>query len=566
MPTLPEPVGDDDASERAFRWCTLAAGAAALLVVVVLALKAATWDWLAVGDFGVMRLRTLDVGTSHTPLVGVYSRWGWNHPGPFIYYAYAPFVRAVGGGGHGLLLGALAVSVASVAATLVVAARAGRRFLTLTGLVLALFLVGLDPAGLINPWNPYVLILPLFAAAVAAWRTAFDDRFAAVVLVVAGSFALQSHLLAGPPVLGLLAVGAVGLGLRAVRGPERNHARLTAALAVGVGLVCWIPPVVQQLTGTDGNLAAIFDFALHNDEPRSGWGVGARVVGSALSLPPTWITGALSRESHPIPWALFALGAATAWAVRRRWTNEVVLCVVAWVLVLAAFVGSAQVTGIAFPYLFRWVWAVAAVVWMAVGAVALAELRSRWTGARFAPAAMAAATAVVLVGLVVSAPGYSELEGSDRPLRDVSSVLDPAMAALAAAPGPVLLTPTDFGIDTAVGLELLARADEAGLDVGFPSDQAFALGGHRTLDPATARSEMVLAAGDAIDRLAADPRFRLVAEYVPLTPEEQAELDRLGAVDWGSSPSGPEYDRYRELTDRAYERISLYLTTPDRPG
>ena len=383
-------------------WLLLLAGALGAVLVVVLAVRVLTWDWLAVGDYGTIRLHTLDVGTSHTPLVGVYSRWGWNHPGPLLFYALAPFLRLTGGDGHGLLLGALAVNTSAVVATLVVAARAGRRVLALTGLVLALLVLGLDPAGLIDPWNPYMLILPLFAAAIGAWRTVMGDRVAAVVLIVAGSFAVQSHVLAGPPVAVLLGVGVVGLAWRCWRGPARGHDVRTAVIAVGVGVVCWIPPIIEQLTHSPGNLRQIIDFALHGDETPVGWAVGARVVGRALSLPPTWITGGLSGDTRPIPWALFGLLVATGWAWRRRWTSELVLCVTTWLLVLAAFVGSSRVTGVAYPYLFRWVWVVGALAWMAIAAVALAELRERWSWARFAPAALAAATSIVLVVLLVT--------------------------------------------------------------------------------------------------------------------------------------------------------------------
>ena len=447
--------GTDDGEDRLSSWLLLGAAAVGILLVATLAIRVMTWDWIAVGDYGTIRLHTLDVGTSNTPLVGVYSRWGWNHPGPMLFYALAPFLRLSGGEGHGLLLGALVVNAGAIAATLVVAARAGRRTLALTGFVLALLIVGLDPAGLVDPWNPYTLILPLFAAAIAAWRTVMGDRVAAVVLIVAGSFAVQSHVLAGPPVAVLVVVGAVGLAVRCWRGPDRRHDRLTALIALVVGLVCWIPPIIEQFTHSPGNLGQIVDFAIHGEGTPVGWTVGARVVGRVLSLPPTWITGGLSREMRPIPWALFGLVLVTVWAWRRRWTSELVLCVTTLLLTLAAFVASSRVTGVAYPYLFRWVWIVGALAWLSIAAVVIAELRSRWSWPRFVPAALAGATIVVLGLLVVSGPDLTDLRRADQPLRDVSSVIEPTMDALREAPGPVLMTPTAFGIDSTVGIELL---------------------------------------------------------------------------------------------------------------
>ena len=240
-------------------------------------------------------------------------------------------------------------------------------------------------------------------------------------------------------------------------------------------------------------------------------------------------------------------------------------------LVLAAFVGSSRVTGVAYPYLFRWVWVVGALTWMAVAAVVLAELREHWSWARFAPAALAGATSIVLVVLLVTGPDLTALRGADKPLRDVSSVIAPTMDALREAPGPVLMTPTAFGIDSTLGIELLSRTADAGLDVGFSSDLGFVYGAHRSVDPAAAQRELVLASGPERATYGADPRYVKVAEFEPLTPDEWAEFDQLNAIDWGSRSDGatnpgPEYRRYRELADKAYEALTVFLSVGPPSG
>ena len=148
---------------------SLAVGVAAA-ISVVLSVRVLTWDWLAVGDFGTLRLRTLDVGTSQTPLVGIYSRWGWNHPGPMLPVFMAPALRLTGGAGHGLLLGALLINLGAITATLAVARRAGAEVLALVALSLVVLCRSLGSGELLNPWNPYILIVMLFTAMVAAWR------------------------------------------------------------------------------------------------------------------------------------------------------------------------------------------------------------------------------------------------------------------------------------------------------------------------------------------------------------------------------------------------------------
>lgn len=556
------------------RWVTpalVAAGVVGLVLVVALAVRVLTWDWWAVGDFGILRLRTLDVGTSHTPLVGVYSRWGWNHPGPLLFYALAPALRLTGGAGHGLLLGALMVNVAAVAAALWVAARVGRRELALTGLVVALMVVGVGTAELFDPWNPFVMVLPLFCSAVAAWRTAMGDRVAAVVLVVAASFAVQSHVAAGAPALTMVVVGGVGLGLRAVRGPERGHDRRSLLLAGAVAVACWIPALIQQFTTSPGNLSQLLDFFLHDHEPVNGWASGARAVSQVLGFPPQWIVGGQPspHRPFPVPWALLALAVAAAWAWRRRWWSELVLCGVAVGFAAASLVGASRVSGVPYPYLFRWVWVAGAVTWLAVGVVVVAELRRfRWSWA-IGPV-LAGATAAVLLVLLVAGPDTSALQSSDTALRDFSSVLAPTMAALREAPGPTVVTLTQVGIDGSVGIEVLGRAESEGLDVRYPAADAYVVGRQRTIDPSAARSELVLASGDAQARYAADPRYHEVVSYDPLTPAERAEYERLAAIDWSARPDGPsnpgpEYRRYQQLSQH-FESLTVFLADGPPPG
>jgi hypothetical protein len=566
----PEQPGSDDDRDRLGSWLLAAAAAVAVVLVVALLIRVLTWDWIAVGDFGTIRLRTLDVGGSHTPLVGVYSRWGWNHPGPMLFYLLAGPLRLTGGDGHGLLFGALLIDLAAIGATLVVAARAGRSLLALVALVTTTLLFGLGTAGLLDPWNPFVLIVPLFAAAVSAWRAALGDRVAAVVLVVAGSFAGQSHVGVAAAVAALFAVGAAGLVWRAVKGSERSADRRTLLMAAVVGLVCWLAPLVQQLTGSPGNLGEIARFALNGTESVNGWSAGAREVGQALSLPPIWVTGNIHTAGgrHPIPFALLALVVALGWAWRRRWTSETVLCLTALVLIGAAFVAASRITGVAYPYLFRWLWVVGAFAWMAVAAVVLAELR-RHSWAAIATSVMAGLTTALLLVLLVQGSDVTALKSSAEPMDTFQSVIEPTMEVLRTAPEPTLVTITAYGIDGSMGIELLTRAEDEGLDLRYPDDVAYVFGSHRTMDPAEARSQLVLASGPAQQQYAADPRYRLVAAFDPLTPDERAEFEQLDAIDWNARPDGPsrpgpEYTRYRELS-KGFESLSVFFSDQPLP-
>jgi hypothetical protein len=64
---------------------------AGVLIVpaAVLLVRVIHSGWLSSSDWADIELRTRDVGTVHTPLVGAYSRYGWNHPGPLLFYVLA---------------------------------------------------------------------------------------------------------------------------------------------------------------------------------------------------------------------------------------------------------------------------------------------------------------------------------------------------------------------------------------------------------------------------------------------------------------------------------------------
>ena len=72
-------------------------------------------SWTTVADYAALELRTRAVGGTDTPLVGPYSRYGWNHPGPLVFYALVLPYRALGSEGTGLLAGALLLNASAIA-------------------------------------------------------------------------------------------------------------------------------------------------------------------------------------------------------------------------------------------------------------------------------------------------------------------------------------------------------------------------------------------------------------------------------------------------------------------
>jgi hypothetical protein len=122
---------------------------------------APTWP---VTDGAMAELYTIHAAHG-AQLLGAYSQYGWNHPGPLLFYVLAPVYVLSGHSATGLNAGALAVNLASVAT--IVWALAGRKHELLcvaevTCGLLLLYVMRV-PALLTSAWNLHPPVLA-FAA------------------------------------------------------------------------------------------------------------------------------------------------------------------------------------------------------------------------------------------------------------------------------------------------------------------------------------------------------------------------------------------------------------------
>src|SRR3954453_3313489 len=128
------------------------------------------------GDVALTEISVRDVGGAHTPLFGVYSRYGWHHPGPLLFYVLAVPYRLLGTDGSALAGGAVLVNALAVGGSAWVLWRRGRLGgLVVGGLVLAVLLHSLGGTVLPTPWNPLITILPLLLFVLAVWSVVCGD-------------------------------------------------------------------------------------------------------------------------------------------------------------------------------------------------------------------------------------------------------------------------------------------------------------------------------------------------------------------------------------------------------
>jgi hypothetical protein len=301
-------------------------------VVSALTVLVAGRGYQTSADVALTELNVRDVG-QHFVEVGVFSRFGWHHPGPLLFYVLAPVYRVLGSRSFGLLIGALLINAITIVGIGLVARRRAGDGFAIAALASSMLLAQLAGPGVLrSPWTPALVELALVLFLFLAWSLAEADTLLLPWTMLLASWIVQAHLAPTLPVATTLLVGTA-IGVRRLRAMYRQDpgAPVVASLrrrlrwAGGVLLVVWFPPLVDVVTHAGGNIGALIDYFLNS---RSGTlAEGWRVVANQLSVPPRWLgqnpipTDLLVHVSAPdgvIPWLGITLvgGIIVAW--RRR--------------------------------------------------------------------------------------------------------------------------------------------------------------------------------------------------------------------------------------------------------
>lgn len=480
----PPPSSLREDRRRIVLW-SLAATAPVFVTALVIA---ALHDWRLTGDSALEVIRARDVGAK-TPLHGVYSRFGWAHPGPAIFLLFAAPARWPGNpSGAVVFVGVIVKWILAAGSVSVVWRAVGRRAALVTAGVIAIVLVHLLE-GIWSVWNP-TLAVPVLVAATLLCAFGGDRPITLPLAALLLSVMIQLHV--GYAVPALVLVFALAWRQR----PSRRVA--TAALATIS--VAWSLPLLDLVFGTR-NARDLVAFAADSDLPTVGFRRAIGITARELHPVGPWIGG-----EEPLDFIGGVLSVDAAWLllpgaalVFLGWfaaTRAPVL----WTLVAilagqsaAAVVAIAQIVESPFPYLVVWVRVVAALLWgaTAIAASTLVPWRSMSN--------LAAATVLTVVACVVTIQAPIETFESRA-----TSALEPAALRLV-EPGEsiqIVFSEEFPGIAEGVALTL----ESAGRDVRLtaaPEDRLLIermWGEHRVLD-AAASSRVTFARDDMIDCL-----------------------------------------------------------------
>jgi hypothetical protein len=220
------------------------------------------------GDVGATELSVQNATRFHQT-VGPYDRFGWYHPGPFVFYLLAVPYVLMGWNGAGLPVGTTLINLASaVGIVVVVARRAGGAAALGTAALVCAFESVMQVQNVTNVWGPVMVTLPAAFFLVLCADFAVGSVWSLVGATVVGTFLLQTDISTASAVIPalILAVAARAVAWRRAGslGASLRQAWPTGLVTVAVAGVLWAPPVWQQLTGRRGNLQHLVGFFIRH--------------------------------------------------------------------------------------------------------------------------------------------------------------------------------------------------------------------------------------------------------------------------------------------------------------
>jgi hypothetical protein len=455
-----EPPPDREAEDpRWIRRLAAVCTAAAILPIVVAALRAITHDWLPVGDNAYFALRAGDVLTEHHPFLGTWTSASltaglhMNNPGPLFFDTLALPVKL--GGDAGLVLGVTLINIGAIVGTAIVAYRqSGARAVVVAMTAATALGWTMGSELLFSPWQPNALLFPALCFFVMVWALTCGDLAVLPWAVGVASFIVQTHVgyAVVVPVLAAWGVGAGAIRLMRSGVPDQDGRALrgrvlrTAGAAAAVALVCWAQPLYEQLFGDGrGNLGRLLSSVGAPGET-VGLSDAPRYVASVLALPPWWSRPSMSEtlvtgSERPsllasvlgLAVVVALLAAALVVAVRFRDNAGAAAAATGLVMVCLAAVAVAAVPislfGFAPSHQVLWLWPLGAFVTLAVIIPLTAPSGGPFGGA---PMVLLTALAVVLGALNIPAMnarlGPADSAESMPAVRELVSELAPLRA------------------------------------------------------------------------------------------------------------------------------------------
>jgi hypothetical protein len=477
-------------------------------VVEAIRIAASSHPQIFAGDIALIDLGARDAWQGHQVL-GPYSRFGWHHPGPALFYLMALPVRLMGDGPGVNLTAVLINAAAAVGAVALVWRRAGVTAALWTSAALTAFAVVLTPDFVRNPWTPYVVVIPLVVLALLLADGATGHPVMLVWALALGSAIIQTDI-STLPVVGLLfVVAGASVAVRWWRGRQatpdgrigrsgsRPHLGWLLGGGLGLTVLVWVPPVISAVRDRHNNFLSLGKFFIHH-HPTHSLHEATHAGFVALTVLPFGLWNEAHRTHIQI--VLGALGIAGVGLValgvgakRRQWFG-VGLVVAALLSIVGGIVALTRVVGPIEDYLALWMSFAPVVLLIGLGvslfgpsstiipAGSAASRDGAWVQGGLPSVVVGAAVALLAVGfgtasVVNDVHTPAVWTRNDPVMTDLNKDLRPALAPSDRLVGIRILTHAAWPEASGLVLDLERHGRRA--TVGGPDDWTFMFGDRR---------------------------------------------------------------------------------------
>jgi hypothetical protein len=528
---------------RSLRAAAIAIAIIALLPVIAVLLQRWGRPYFPVSDSAILDLRIRDVWafSSNTPLTGVYSRFGWNHPGPLMYYLLAAFSGVTGGQAWATLVGnALLQGVAIVWIARLSWKSGGLRWMLPWMAVVTLSYVASSPAILQDVWNPNVSFPFFVLFLLQSWLVGLGHSQHLIGLAFVATFLVQTDVGFALPILIVGGWALVRLTISEhTSGRTPWHWALWRGPLIVIAVLWFVPVVLDTALHFPGNLVHIVQFfaGLDRGPEPSALGLHGALgyLATEFKWIPPWLGGhdpihvltGLTSQSSAAWLVLPVVLIGTAWGL-ARWRRQSELRLMAELLAVTLFAGVITLTEVRGPpiaYLFYWrinIGAACAVLGLYIVVDVL--YGARIVAMRLFSSVLVLAIGIASIGFARSVAAASGPIGAMEPVTaSIVKQLDadgqPRRKVLVNAIGPAL-----GGLAAGI-VDQLARE---GAHVFVPPAWGFLFGSGRTAQPSQVHEVwFVIEDSMVYSAWSLEPGARVLAVSHPLPSGDQADLVAL---------------------------------------
>jgi hypothetical protein len=503
-------------------------------VIAVVALAGRPWH--PVDDFAIIDLRVRDMWTAHPPLTGLFSRPGWNHPGPAMFWLIGLISAPFGQPTWATHIGGAVIEAGFMGWLAYATWRAGLRMMLAAAAVTGLTYLAIGAWVIRQPWNLHIPLIGFILVVFLAVLVATTSTRHLIGLAIAATIVVQIHVGFALPVATAIAFALVCVALdgwRARAAPDRW--RSTLAITAGILAVLWLPPVLDVLLHWPGNLGTMAQYFAGGHYRHVGFSSAAGIVASEFRFLPPWLGGpdrltAFTAFAVPsstawlaVPVVLLGLGGGAALRTARSVDRRAVALAAA--LFVAAFLAISRADE---PRAYTFEWRVVVAAFLVVACV---QAIVSWLPNTVAVRTVAAGVAVAVAAWGAIDLGVRVAQGGTAPLEARATALAVTLPRLDQVPPAqrVLVRPIGTTLRSLFD-GVINELDRRDVDVRVDPELGRIFGTERESHPgAVDQVWYVTEQGSRVPALLAQPGARLVASTSPLTPAEDAELTRLQA-------------------------------------